>query len=93
MVDTYHLKICSEKTGYEVKPVERFKLDLMSLKDKIVEICKMRIRVGIPALLLLEGDDGQVINIFPSGRLLLRNFSSQEEAEKMVDLLAPLLYS
>lgn len=93
MVDSYHLKICSEKTGYEVKPANHLKLDLISLQDKIVEITRMRIRVGIPALLLLEGDDGQVINIFPSGRLLLRNFSSQEEVEKMVDLLAPLLYS
>ncbi len=93
MVDSYHLKICSEKTGYEVKPKSRLKLDLISLQDAIVNITGMRVRVGIPALLLLVGEDGQVINIFPSGRLLLRNFSTQDDAEEIVSFLAPLLYS
>ncbi len=92
MVDLYHLKICSEKTGYEVKSKSRVKLDLMALQEKIVSITGLRVRVGVPALLLLEGDDGQVINIFPSGRLLLRNFSSKNDAETLVSFLAPLLY-
>lgn len=65
----------------------------MTLQSKIVELSKMRVKVGIPALLLLEGDNGQVINIFPSGRMLLRNFSTQEEAEKLVSILASILFS
>ena len=93
MVNSYQLKICSEKTGYEVKPKTRLKLDLMSLQDEIVNITRMRVRVGVPALLLLEGEDGQVINIYPSGRLLLRNFSTQDDAEALVNPLAQLLYS
>jgi len=92
MVDLYQFKVCSEKTGYEVKPKSQLKLDLMSLQEEIVKITGLRIRVNVPALLLLEGDDGQVINIFPSGRLLLRNFSTQNDAEKVVNLLSPLLY-
>ncbi|MHA2425109.1 MAG: hypothetical protein ACXAEF_09995 [Candidatus Thorarchaeota archaeon] len=93
MVDAYQLKICSEKTGYEVKPRGRIKLDIMALKDRIVETSRMRAKVSIPALLLLEDDNGGIINIFPSGRLLLRNFSTQEDAEELVARLAPLLYS
>jgi hypothetical protein len=93
MADTYQLKICSEKTGYEVKPIRHVELDLLTLKQRIVELTRMCVKVGIPALLLLEGENEEVINIFPSGRLLLRNFSSQKDAEKLVSLIAPLLYS
>ncbi len=93
MFDSYHMKICSEKTGYEVKPKAQMKLDLTALKDEIVTITGMNVRVGVPALLLIEGKDGQVVNIFPSGRLLLRKFPTQDAAEAMVRLLAPLLYN
>ncbi len=93
MVDLYQLKICTDKTGFEVKPKSRLKLDLVSLQDEIVSVTGMRIRVGISALLLLEGDDGRVINIYPSGRLLLRNFSTKNDAEAIVSPLAQLLYS
>ncbi|MFW9909491.1 MAG: hypothetical protein ACFFEF_13025 [Candidatus Thorarchaeota archaeon] len=93
MAESYHLKICSEKTGYEAKPKRSLKLDLMTLKDQIVAVTRMRVRVGVPALILLQGDEGEVINIFPSGRLLLRNFPSKNDVERMVNLLAPILYT
>ncbi len=92
MPKSYHFKICSEKAGYEVKPVNRLHLDLMNLEKKILEITGYSVRVSVPALLLLEGPDGSIINIFPSGRLLLRNFETETEAERIVDLLAAVLY-
>ncbi|MHA1960930.1 MAG: hypothetical protein ACW99U_11905 [Candidatus Thorarchaeota archaeon] len=50
----------------------------------------MRVRVCLPALLLLESDDGRVINIYPSGRILLRKFPDEEAAERFAEKLGVL---
>ncbi|MFW9798958.1 MAG: hypothetical protein ACFFD9_00835 [Candidatus Thorarchaeota archaeon] len=92
MSEFFTLKLCSDKTAFEAKAKVPVALDLKALADEASEKTGLRIRVSLPVLLLLEGDDGRRINIFPSGRLLLRRFPSREEAESAVGVLAPLLY-
>ncbi len=92
MSEFFTLKLCSDKTAFEAKAKISVALDLETLADEASEKTGLRVRVSLPALLLLEGDDGRRINIFPSGRLLLRGFPSREEAENAVGVLAPLLY-
>ena len=61
------------------------------MKDQIVEMTGMRARVSLPALLLLESSTGEVVNIFPSGRMLLRKFASKEIAREFVEMISPIL--
>ncbi|MHA2263373.1 MAG: hypothetical protein ACXAEN_13345 [Candidatus Thorarchaeota archaeon] len=56
----------------------------------MADILGMRVRVCLPALLLLESDDGRVINIYPSGRILLRKFPDEEAAERFAEKLGVL---
>ncbi|MHA2374738.1 MAG: hypothetical protein ACXAB9_01145 [Candidatus Thorarchaeota archaeon] len=51
----------------------------------------MRARVSLPALLLLESSTGEVVNIFPSGRMLLRKFTSKDVAREFVEMISPIL--
>ncbi|MHA2240422.1 MAG: hypothetical protein ACXADL_12035 [Candidatus Thorarchaeota archaeon] len=62
-----------------------------ALKDQIVEITGMRARVNLPALLLLESSTGEVVNIYPSGRMLLRKFASKDAAREFVEMISPIL--
>ncbi|MFQ5832375.1 MAG: hypothetical protein ACE5H4_06720 [Candidatus Thorarchaeota archaeon] len=92
MTEFFTLKLCSDKTAFEAKAKTQVALDLKAVANEASERTGLRIRVSLPVLLLLEGDDGRRINIFPSGRLLLRGFSTREEAEHAVEVLGPLLY-
>jgi hypothetical protein len=87
------LKLCSDGAAYEAKPKNRTTVDILSITDEVKELLKMKVRVSLPAMLILEGDDGKLVNIFPSGRLLLRKFPSEEDAEEITKLLSSLLYS
>ncbi len=87
------LKLCSDGAAYEAKPKNRTNVDILSVTDEVKDLLKMTVRVSLPAMLILEGDDGKIVNIFPSGRLLLRKFPSEEDAENIARKLALLLYS
>lgn len=93
ITDLFNLKLCSDGAAYEAKPKERTKVDILSITDEVKELLKMKVRVSLPAMLILEGDDGKIVNIFPSGRLLLRKFPSEEDAEEITKILSSLLYS
>ena len=92
MYDSYVLRICSDKTAFEAKATSPMKLDLLSISDAAAKRTGMSLRVSLPAILLLEGEDGRIVNIYPSGRLLLRKFPSLDAARETVNLLAPLVY-
>ncbi|MHA1905644.1 MAG: hypothetical protein ACXABC_03140 [Candidatus Thorarchaeota archaeon] len=62
-----------------------------ALEDQIVEMTGMRVRISLPALLLLESSTGEVVNIFPSGRMLLRKFASKDVAREFVEMISPIL--
>jgi hypothetical protein len=64
---------------------------LPALEDQIVEMTGMRVRISLPALLLLESSTGEVVNIFPSGRMLLRKFASKDVAREFVEMISPIL--
>ena len=93
ITDLFMLKLCSDGAAYEAKPKNRTNVDILSVTDEVKDLLKMTVRVSLPAMLILEGDDGKIVNIFPSGRLLLRKFPSEEDAESITKLLASLLYS
>ncbi|UCE09229.1 MAG: hypothetical protein JSW61_09630 [Candidatus Thorarchaeota archaeon] len=59
--------------------------------EKAAKVLDMSIRVCLPALLLLESDDGRVVNIYPSGRILLQKFPDVGSAEKTAEILAKSL--
>ncbi|MHA1965457.1 MAG: hypothetical protein ACW97G_12830 [Candidatus Thorarchaeota archaeon] len=93
MNDLYVIKLCSDGAAFEVKSKNRVKLDLASLSEELATLMKMKIRVSLPVILILEDDDGRSITIYPSGRLLLRKFPTEESAQQAALLLSPKLYS
>lgn len=93
ITDLFMLKLCSDGAAYEAKPKNKTSVDILSITDEVKEVLKMKVRVNLPAMLILEGDDGRIVNIFPSGRLLLRKFPSEEAAESITKILSSLLYS
>ncbi len=84
MSDLFTVRLCSEKSAFEARLSRTKKLDLSAVAELIASATGMRIRVNLPAILILENNDGQTITIFPDGRMLLRGFESQERAEEMV---------
>ena len=93
MTDLFIIKLCSDGAAFEVKSKNRVKLDLTSISEDLATKMKMKIRVSLPVILILEGDDGRSITIYPSGRLLLRKYPSEETAHQAALLLSPKLYS
>ena len=93
MTDPFIIKLCSDGAAFEAKSKNRVKLDLTSIGEELAILMKMKIRVSLPVILILEGDDGQSITIYPSGRLLLRKFPSEASAQQAALLLSPKLYS
>ncbi len=93
ITDLFKIELCSDGAAYEAKPKNKTKVDIPAITDEVKELLKMKVRVSLPAMLILEGDDGKIVNIFPSGRLLLRKFPSKEDAENIARKLSSLLYS
>ena len=93
ITDLFMLKLCSDGAAYEAKPKNKTNVDILSITDEVKELLKMKVRVSLPAMLILEGEDGEIVNISPSGRLLLRKFPSEEAAENITKILSSLLYS
>ncbi|MHA1936640.1 MAG: hypothetical protein ACXABV_01825 [Candidatus Thorarchaeota archaeon] len=92
MTDLFLLKLCTDGAAFEVRPKERTKLNLPAISEELASLTKMRIRVNLPAILILEDDDRSV-TVYPSGKLLLRKFATEESAEDIALLLSPKLYS
>ncbi|MHA2141349.1 MAG: hypothetical protein ACXADC_07550 [Candidatus Thorarchaeota archaeon] len=92
MTDLFLLKLCTDGAAYEVRPRKQTKLDLPAISEELASMTKMRIRVSLPAILILEDDDHSV-TIYPSGKLLLRKFPSEESAKQIALLLSPKLYA
>ena len=93
MADLFVINLCSDGIAFDVKSKNRVKLDLIALSEELATLMKMKIRVSLPVILILEGDDGRSITIYPSGRLLLRKYPSEESAQQTALLLSPKLYS
>ena len=93
MADLFIINLCSDGIAFEVKSKNRVNLDLISISEELATLMKMKIRVSLPVILILEGVDGQSITIYPSGRLLLRKFPTEESAQEVAQLLSPKLYS
>ncbi len=92
MSDLFLFKLCTDGGAFEVRPKKRTKLDLPAISGELASMTKMRIRVSLPAILVLE-DDNQSVTVYPSGKLLLRKFPSEESAKQIALLLSPKLYS
>ena len=93
MTELFVIKLCSDGAAFEVKSKNKVKLDLASISEELATQMKMKIRVSLPVILILEGDDDRSITIYPSGRLLLRKYPSEEAAQQAALLLSPKLYS
>ncbi|MHA1950167.1 MAG: hypothetical protein ACXAAO_09275 [Candidatus Thorarchaeota archaeon] len=93
MNDLFIFKLCSDGAAYEVKSKKKIKLELTSVSEDLAIQLKMKIRVNLPVILILEDDTGRSITIYPTGRLLLRKFTSEESALEAARLLSPILYS
>lgn len=93
MTELFVIKLCSDGAAFEVKSKNKVKLDLASISEELATQMKMKIRVSLPVILILEGDDDRSITIYPSGRLLLRKYPSEETAQQAALLISPKLYS
>ncbi|MFW9944676.1 MAG: hypothetical protein ACFFB7_06730 [Candidatus Sifarchaeia archaeon] len=93
MEDLFFLKLCTDGSAFEIRPKSRVVLDLPSLSNQLAEKTEMRIRVNLPAILILESDDGRSITVYPSGKLLLRKFPSEDAVQTIGESLSSILYS
>ena len=93
MTDLFIFKLCSDGAAYEVKSKKKVKLELTSISEDLAKQMKMTIRVNLPVILILEDDVGRSITVYPTGRLLMRKFASEESALNAARLLSPKLYS
>ncbi len=93
ITDLFIIKLCSDGAAFEVKSKNKIKLDLASLSEELATLMKMKIRVSLPVILILEDDEGRSITIYPSGGLLLRKFPSEESAKQATLHLSSKLYS
>ncbi|MHA2026558.1 MAG: hypothetical protein ACW98U_11725 [Candidatus Thorarchaeota archaeon] len=93
MTKPFSINLCSDGAAFEVKPKKRVKLDLTSFSKELTDLLKMKIRVSLPVILILEGDDGQSLTIYPSGRILLRKFPSEESVRHTAEVISPILFS
>ncbi|MHA2015026.1 MAG: hypothetical protein ACTSUH_04670 [Candidatus Thorarchaeota archaeon] len=93
MPDSYTVRLCSEKAAYEIRPKKRVTVTLESIAEGVAELTGMRIRVVLPAILILEGEDGRGITLFPDGRILLRGYASESEAQQVAGRIVPLVYT
>jgi hypothetical protein len=90
--ELFNLKLCSDKAAFEVKSKKSIKLNLQEIGEELAILAKMKIRVILPVILILEGNEGHSITIYPSGRMLLRKFASEESARQIVMTISPRLY-
>jgi hypothetical protein len=93
MNELFNLKLCSDGAAFEVKSKKRVKLDLLAIGKELADLTRMKIRVSLPVILILEKNGGQSITIYPSGRLLLRKFATEESAKQIVMIISPKLYA
>jgi hypothetical protein len=93
MENLFYLKLCTDGSAFEIRPKSRVALDLPSFSDQVAEETEMKIRVNLPAILILESGDGRSITIYPSGKLLLRKFPSEDAVRAIAQLLSLILYS
>lgn len=93
MSDLFIIKLCSDGAAYEVKSKKKVKINLLSVSEELATLIGMKIRVSLPAILILEGEDGRSITVYPSGRLLLRKFPSEGSALETALEISSTLYS
>ena len=93
MPDSYTVRLCSEKAAYEIRPKKRVTVTLESIAEGVAELTGMRIRVVLPAILILEGEDERGITLFPDGRILLRGYASESEAQEIAAHIVSLVYA
>ncbi|MHA2353130.1 MAG: hypothetical protein ACXAC0_05185 [Candidatus Thorarchaeota archaeon] len=93
MSDLFIIKLCSDGAAFEVKSKKRVKLDLPSVSEELAMLMGMTIRVSLPVILILEGEDGRSITTYPSGRLLLRKFPTEESVRQTALKISLRLYS
>ncbi len=86
----YEMRLCSEKTGFEIRLDRRSRIDLPSLAERVARAVGMQVRVALPSILILQGAGDSAVTVFPDGRILLRGMS-EESAESVADILVPLL--
>ncbi|MHA1741770.1 MAG: hypothetical protein ACTSVD_06725 [Candidatus Thorarchaeota archaeon] len=93
MSESYTVRLCSEKAAYEIRPEKRFTAFLESIAHKIAELTGLRIRVVLPAILILEDEDERGVTLFPDGRILPRGYASEREAQEIAAHIVPLVYA
>jgi len=86
------MRLCSEKTGFEVRPRKKVRIDLPAVADDVATAAAVQARVVLPTILVLQNPDGRAVTVFPDGRMLLRGMP-EEEATRLASVLAPILYS
>ncbi|MGQ4870765.1 MAG: hypothetical protein ACP6IT_02880 [Candidatus Thorarchaeota archaeon] len=93
MPDSYTVRLCSEKAAFEIRPRKRVTVTLESIGEGVAELTGMRIRVVLPAILILEDENERGITLFPDGRILLRGYASESEAQQVAGRIVPLVYT
>ncbi|MGV9102725.1 MAG: hypothetical protein ACOC3C_01240 [Candidatus Thorarchaeota archaeon] len=73
--------------------MESINKDLSLIDEKLAKATGMKVKMSLPDVLLLQSDDGQVINIFSSGRILFRQYPSEQAVKDVMTLLFPVLSS
>ncbi|MHA1772082.1 MAG: hypothetical protein ACTSYL_04415 [Candidatus Thorarchaeota archaeon] len=91
MGNTFSVHLCSKKSAFEVRLNRRSKIDLSAVAEHVASAVGMRVRVSLPAILILERDTDVAITMFPDGKILLRGINTHDDAEALAKKITDAL--
>ncbi|MCF2136335.1 MAG: hypothetical protein K9W43_03760 [Candidatus Thorarchaeota archaeon] len=91
MAEPLSVRLCSEKSAFEVRLKRRGAINLLVVAEQVASATGMRVRVSLPAILILESETDISITMFPDGKILLRGITTQEHAEALAKKITTAL--
>jgi hypothetical protein len=85
------VRLCSDKAAYEAVPRNRVKVDLVRLRRCLERGGNCETTLWTPQLMVVKRKDTTEITFVDDGRLIIRNVTSEEAAQKIADALLPEL--
>jgi hypothetical protein len=85
------VRLCSDKAAYEAVPRTRLKVDLTRLRRSLEGCGECEITFCTRQLMVVKQRDATEITIVDDGRLIIRNVTDEQTAQRKAEELMPKL--
>lgn len=75
------IKLCSEKTAFEVKIQQRLRFNMGEVEKTFEAKSGYKITVHTPYILVFKNPNGVEVTLTKSGRMLIKGVAGEEEAK------------